>query len=107
MLLKRDKNVWHLQAISSLWRPLAFLPVTLSIGRTDVEVETPILWPPDVESWPIWKDPDAGKDWGQEEKEMTEEEKEMTEDEMVGWHHRFNGLELNMTEQLNWTELNF
>ena len=47
------------------------------IGRTDVEVETPILWPPHVESWLIWKDPDAGKDWGQEEKRMTE-------DEMVG-----------------------
>ena len=48
------------------------------IGRTDdVEAETPILWPPDVKSWLILKDPDAGKDWGQE--------KEMTEDEMVGW----------------------
>ena len=54
------------------------------IGRTDVEeVETPILWPHDAESWLIWKDPDAGKDWGQEEKRMTE-------DEMVGWHHRLN-----------------
>jgi len=51
------------------------------IGRTDVEAETPILWPPDGKSWLIWKDPDAGKDWGQEEKGMTE-------DEMVGWHHR-------------------
>ena len=50
------------------------------IGRTDVEAETPILWPPDMKSWLIWKDPDAGKDWGQEEKGMTE-------DEMVGWHH--------------------
>ena len=38
------------------------------IGRTDVEAETPILWPPDVKSWLIWKDPDAGKDWGQEER---------------------------------------
>ena len=47
------------------------------IGRTDVEAETPILWPPDVKSWLIWKDPDAGNDWGQEEKGMTE-------DEMVG-----------------------
>ena len=56
------------------------------IGRTDVEAETPILWPPDVKSWFIGKDPDAGKDWGQEEKGMTE-------DEMVGWHHRFNGHE--------------
>ena len=56
------------------------------IGRTDVEAETPILWPPDAESWLIWKDPDAGKDWGQEEKGTTE-------DEMVGWHHWLNGHE--------------
>ena len=53
------------------------------IGRTDVEAETPILWPPDAKSWLIWKDPDAGRDWGQEEKGMTE-------DEIVGWHHRLN-----------------
>ena len=44
------------------------------IGRTDVEAETPILWPPDWKSWLIWKDPDAGKDWGQEEKGATEDE---------------------------------
>ena len=56
------------------------------IGRTDVEAETPILWPPDVKNWLIWKDPDAGKDWRWEEKGMTE-------DEMVGWHHRLNGHE--------------
>ena len=42
------------------------------IGRTDAEAETPILWPPDMKSWLIWKDPDARKDWGQEEKGMTE-----------------------------------
>ena len=48
------------------------------IGRTDVEAGTPILWPPDAKSWLIWKDPDAGKDWRQEEKGLTE-------DEMVGW----------------------
>ena len=60
------------------------------IGRTDVEAETPILWPPDVESWLIWKDPDAGKDWGQEEKGTTE-------DEMVGWHHSLNGHEFEQT----------
>ena len=44
------------------------------IGRTDVEAETTIFWPPDVKSWLIWKDPDAAKDWGQEEKGMTEDE---------------------------------
>ena len=93
------------------------------IGRTDIEAETPILWPPDAKSWLIWKDPDAGKDWGQKEKGTTE-------DEMVGWHHRLNGhrsgwtlgvgdgqgglaccgswgcKESDTTEQLNWTELN-
>ena len=91
------------------------------IGRTDVEAENPILWqPPDAKSWLIWKDPDAGKDLGQEEKWMTE-------DKMVGWHHRLNGQgfgwtpgvgdgqgglaccgswgrkESDMTEWLNWT----
>ena len=92
------------------------------IGRTDVEAETSILWPPDAKSWLIWKDPDAGKDWRREEKGTTE-------DEMVGWHHQLNrhgfgltpgvgdgqgGLvccgswgckESDMTERLNWTEL--
>ena len=53
------------------------------IGRTDVEAETPIFWLPDAENWLIWKDLDAGKDWGQEEKGTTE-------DEMVGWHHWLN-----------------
>ena len=92
------------------------------IGRSDVEAETPILWPPDEKSWLIWKDPDAGKDWGQEEKATTE-------DEMAGWHHQLDGhefewtpgvgdgqgglaccgswdrKELDTTERLNWTEL--
>ena len=54
------------------------------IGRTDAEVETPILWPPDAKNWLIWKDPDAGKDWRWEEKGTTE-------DEIVGWHHQLNG----------------
>ena len=91
------------------------------IRRADVEAETPVLWPPDVNSWLIGKDPDAGKDWGQEEKWMTE-------DEMVGWYHWLNGhglgwtpgvgdgqgglaccdswghKELDTTESLNWTE---
>ena len=95
------------------------------IGRADVEAETPILWPLDVKSWLIWKDPDAGKDWGQEE------EKGTTEDEMVGWHRRLSGhgfgwtpgvgdgqgglaccsswgrKESDMTERLNWTEPDF
>ena len=53
------------------------------IGKTDVEAETLILWPPAAKSWLIWKDPDAGKDW--------RHEKGTTEDEMVGWHHRLNG----------------
>ena len=56
------------------------------IARTDIEAETPILWPPDVKSWLIWKDPDAGKDWRWEEKGMIE-------DEMVGWYHQFDGHE--------------
>ena len=92
------------------------------IGRTDVEAETPVFWPPDAKSWLIWKYPNAGKNWGQEEKGMTE-------DDMVGWHHWLNGCksewtpgvgdgqgglaccnswgrkESDMTERLNWTEL--
>ena len=53
------------------------------IGRTDAKAETPILWPPHVKSWLIGKDPDAGRNWGQEEKVTTE-------DEMAGWHHRLD-----------------
>ena len=92
------------------------------IGRTDIEAETPVLWLPDAKSWLMGKDPDAGKDWGQEEKGTTE-------DEMVGWHHQLDGRgfgwtlgvgdiqgglaccsswgreESDMTERLNWTEL--
>ena len=56
------------------------------IGRTDAEAETPILWPPDAKTWLIWKDPDAGKHWRQEEKGTTE-------DGMVGRHHQLNGRE--------------
>ena len=92
------------------------------IGRTDVEAQSPILRPPDAKSWLIWKDPEAGKDWRQEEKGMTE-------DEMVGWHHWLDGHEFEQapgvgheqgglvccsprgckesekTEWLNWTEM--
>ena len=56
------------------------------IGRTDAETEAPILWPLDANNWLIRKEPDAGKDWRQEEKGTTE-------DEIVGWHHRLNGHE--------------
>ena len=90
-------------------------------GRTDAEAETPVLWPPHAKSWLIGKDPDAGRDWRQEEKGMIE-------DEMAGWHHRLNGhgfgwtlvvgdgqgglvccdswghKESDTTEQLVWTE---
>ena len=91
------------------------------IERTDAETEAPILWPPDAKNWLIGKDPDAGKDWRQEEKGTTE-------DEMVGWHHQLDGhefeqapgdgdgqgglmccspwgrKELDTTKRLNWTE---
>ena len=60
------------------------------IGRTDAEVEAPIPWPPDAKSQLVKKDPDAGKDWRQEEKGSTE-------DEMVGWHHQLNGHEFVQT----------
>ena len=60
------------------------------IGRTDGEAEAPILGLPDVKNWLIWKDPDAGKDWRQEEKGAIE-------DEMVGWHHQLNGHEFDKT----------
>ena len=114
------------------WRRLLRVPWTarrsnqsiLKENRTDVEAETPIIWPPDVKSWLIGKDPEARKDWGQDEKGTTE-------DEMVGWHHWLNGhgfgwtlgvgdgqgglgccgswgcKELDMTEWLKWTELNW
>ena len=91
------------------------------IEGTDVEAETPILWPPDAKSWLIGKDPDAGRDWGQEEKGTSE-------DEMVVWHHWLDGHEFEQAlrvgdgqrglaccslwsrkesdtpEQLNWTD---
>ena len=60
------------------------------IGRADAKAEAPNLWPPDMKSWLIWKDPDAGKDWRQEEKGVTE-------DEMIGWHRQFNGHEFEQS----------
>ena len=56
------------------------------IERTDAEAESPVFWPPVAKNWLIWKDPDAGKDWRQEEKGMTEAE-------MIAWHHGLNGYE--------------
>ena len=121
-------NVVLEKTLASPWDCKEIQPVSpkgdqswVFIGRNDAKAETPILWPPDTKTWLIWKDPDAGKDWGQEEKETTE-------DEMVGWHHQLNGhgfgwtlgvgdgqgglaccgpwscKELDTTERLNWTE---
>ena len=102
------------------------------IGRTDVEAELLILWPPDVKNWLIWKDPDAGKDWRQEEKGMTEDEMVMDSSQWTYFNRHLNRLnghgfgwtpgvgdgqgglvfcgswgrkELDTTEQLDWTEL--
>ena len=75
------------------------------IGRTDAEAETPILWPPDVKNWLIWKDPDAEKDWRQEEKGTTEDEMGVGDGQgglacCSPWGHK----ELDRAEWLNWTE---
>ena len=93
----KKAECWRIDAFELwCWRRLLRVPWTarrsnpkgdqswVFIGRTDAKAETPILWPSDAESWLIWEDPDAGKDWGQEEKGTTE-------DEMVGWHHQLNG----------------
>ena len=101
--LKKPEH-WRIDAFELwCWRRLLKVPWTarrsnqsilkenqswIFIGRTEAEAETPILWPPAVESWLSWKDPDAGKDWSQEEKGTTE-------DEMVGWHHWLNGHEFD------------
>ena len=61
------------------------------ITRTDAEAEAPVLWPPDVKNWLVYKDLDPGKDWRQEEKGTTE-------DEMVGWHHWLDGREFELLE---------
>ena len=125
---------WTMMLEKSLENPLdwkEFKPVNpkenwswIFIRSPDVEVELPIFWPPDTKDWLTGKDPDAGKNWRQEEKRMTEEE-------MVGWHHWLYGHEFKQapgvsdaqgslvccnpwdhkqsdtTEWLNWTELKF
>ena len=127
---------WRIDAFELLWEKTLESPLDCKeiqpvcpkgdqswvfIGRTDVETEAPVLWPPDAKSWLIWKDPDAGKDWGQEDKGMTE-------DEMVEWHHWLDGHGFEWTlgvcdgqgglaycsswghrvvqDWVNWTELN-
>ena len=122
-------ELWYWRRLESPFNCKEIQPVNptgkqswIFIRRTDAEAETPILWPPDVKNWLIWKDPGAGKDWRQEEKGTTE-------DEMVGWHHRLDRHEFeqapgggerqgnlaccspwgrkesDMTERLKWTEV--
>ena len=90
-------DLWCWRRLESPLESKAIKPVNLKgnqpwilFGRTDAEVEAPILWPPDVNSWLFGKGTDAGKDWRQEEKGMTA-------DEMVGWHHRLNGHDFEWT----------
>ena len=126
-----EQCVWTVVLEKTLETPLDYKEIQpvypkgnqswIVIGRTDVEAETPILWPLDAKNWLIWKDPDDEIDCGKVEKWMTE-------DEMVGWHHRLNGhgfgwtpevdvgqgglaccspwghKDWDMTERLNWTE---
>ena len=66
--------------------------VLIFIGRTDAEAEALIFWPPEPKNWLMWKDPDAGKDWRQEQKGTTE-------DEVVAWHHRLNGHEFEQADR--------
>ena len=119
---------WFWRRLESPWDCKEIKPVNpkgnqswIFTGRTDAEAETPIFWPPDSKSWLTGKDPDAGRDWRQEEKETTE-------DELVGWHHWLDESEQALgvgdgqgrlaccspcghkesdtTERLNWSELN-
>ena len=115
------------ECVPESWREyghgwLVWVESWIFIGRTDAEAKTPLYWPPNVKTWLLGKDPDAGKDWRREEKGTTE-------DEIAGWHHQLNGhefeqaprvgdgqgglaccspwgcKELDTTERLNWTEV--
>ena len=97
-LSTKELMLWNCDAGEGLWTARRSNQAILKeidqswvfIGRTDVEAETPILWPPDVKSWLIWRDPDAGKDWRREKKGTTE-------DEMVGWYRWLKGCEFEKT----------
>ena len=127
----KESMLWNCGVVEDSWKSLNCKEIQLVntkggqswvfIGRTDAEAETPILWLPDAKNWLLGKDPDAGRDWRQNEKGMTE-------DEMFGLHPRLNGHEFeqalgagdgqrslaccspwghkesDMTEQLNWTD---
>ena len=94
---------WTVVLEKTLESPLDFMEINsvnlkgnqswIFIGRANAEVEASILWPSDAETWVIGKDPDAGKDWRQEEKGTTE-------DELVGWHHWCNGHDFEQTPEV-------
>ena len=93
-------ELWCWRKLESPWDCKEIQPVHpkgnqswIFIGRTDAEAKTPIFWPSDAKNWLIGKDPDAGRDWRQEEKGTTE-------DEMVGWYHRFDGMSLSKLPEL-------
>ena len=126
----KNQCFWTMELEKTLESPLVYQEIQtvypkgnqcwIFTGRTDAETETPILLPPDAKNWLTGKDPDAGKDWRQEEKGTTE-------DEMVGWHHQLHGHEFELalgvwtgkpgmlqsmglqsrTQLSDWTELNW